>query len=140
MNQTQAGNGFQMEALWKPFADFWKKFLEGNAQHTELLLNAVQKNTDQEAFRRQWSDSMAQSLDAYLRSPPFLEAMRCHFELLTLTKTLYEDMTEEFSRNFNIPRATDISGLFERLQMGQEAILNRLEQIASRLEALEKKG
>jgi hypothetical protein len=48
-----------------------------------------------------------------------------------------EDLAQEVARETGIPRMPDISGLFERIQIGQEAIQARLTAIERRLEALE---
>jgi hypothetical protein len=48
-------------------------------------------------------------------------------------------LSKEFARNANIPTASDISGLFERLHSVEEVILGRLGRIEQRLEAIEER-
>jgi hypothetical protein len=46
-------------------------------------------------------------------------------------------MAKELARNFNLPMASDISGLFERLHSVETAILDQLGHIEKRLQAIE---
>jgi hypothetical protein len=48
-------------------------------------------------------------------------------------------VAQEVAREIGVPRMPDVSGLFERTQIGHEAILARLVAIERRLEALEGK-
>jgi hypothetical protein len=121
-----------------PF-DFWSKCFEHSAEQMKMLLDCATDTCDPVALRRRWLDDLSKNLDAYMRSPVFLEAMQRNFEAVTQFKSLGEDWARDTSRATGIPRITDISGLFERLQIGQELILSRLSAIEQRLEALEKK-
>jgi hypothetical protein len=121
-----------------PF-DFWSKCFEQSAEQMKMLLSCATDTCDPAALRRRWLDDLSKSLDAYMRSPVFLEAMHRNFEAVTQFKSLTEDWARDASRATGIPRITDISGLFERLQIGQEMILARLTAIEQRLDALEKK-
>jgi len=122
-----------------PLLDFWSKFLEQNAEQTRALLSGFQETCDPAALRRLWLDSLAKGLDYYMRTPAFLETVRRNYEMMTQLKGTTEDFARDVSRGTGIPRITDISGLFERLRIGQEAILTRLEAIEERLDSLETK-
>jgi hypothetical protein len=76
-------------------------------------------------------------MDAYMRSPAFLQAMKQNTDLMIKTKQRTDDMTAEIARNANIPTAGDISGLFERLHSVEETILQRLDRIEGRLKDIE---
>jgi hypothetical protein len=76
-------------------------------------------------------------MDAYMRSPAFLQTMKQNTDLMIKIKRQSDDLTAEFARNANIPTAADISGLFERLHSVEEAILNRLARIEDRLQTIE---
>jgi hypothetical protein len=59
--------------------------------------------------------------------------------MLTQLKGTAEDLARDFSRATGVPRISDISGLFERTRIGQEAMLARLTAIEERLANLEHK-
>jgi hypothetical protein len=121
----------------QPLMEFWTKSFEQNAAFTQALLAGSREAYDFSALRRRWLDAVAESLDAYLRTPAFLELMRQRFQLLTECKSQGEDLAQELAREAGIPRLPDISGLFERLRSGHKAIRSRLAAIERRLDALE---
>ena len=123
-----------------PLLDFWTECIENNQEHVKVLLDSMTGNADLATLRRRWLESLAHSLDSFMRTPVFLEAMRRQFEALTTVKSTAEDLVQECSRNYGIPRIQDISGLFERLKTTQETILMRLAAIEARLAGLEKQG
>jgi hypothetical protein len=55
------------------------------------------------------------------------------------TKRQVDDLTRESARTHGIPTNSDISVLFERLHSAEEIILDRLERIERRLDAIEEK-
>jgi hypothetical protein len=132
---SQSRNGH--DPVLGPFVDLWGKLLEQGMEPTRLVLEGAREAFDPAALRRRWLDALAQSLDAYMRSPAFLEAMRRGFLPMTEFKSRAEDLAQEVARETGVPRMPDVSGLFERLQIGQEAILARLGAIEHRLAALE---
>jgi hypothetical protein len=136
MTQGPQGNGAH-DAFFHPWMDFWSRCLEQGREQTQVLLDSLSGTRDAEALRRRWLESLAQSLDSFLRSPAFLEAMRRNFELITEVKSNSEEVAQEVARTTGLPRLPDISGLFERLRLAQDVILDRLTAIERRLEALE---
>jgi len=136
VNDTQADT---YEAVCQPLFDFWKSCAEQGSEQFQGLLSGARETADPQALRRRWLDALGQSLDNYLRTRAFLEAMHRNLEMTTQLKSTAEDWARDFSRSTGIPRLSDISGLFARLQIGQEAILARLGAIEHRLEALENK-
>jgi hypothetical protein len=137
---TQSGtqtNG--QETGLEPLLDFWSEWIELSQEQTKVLLDSMKGAGDLAGLRHLWLESVGKSLEAYMRTPAFLEAMRRHFDVMTHLKSSTEDAARDFARLTGIPRIDDISGLFERLQSGQLAILNRLTTIEHRLEALEKR-
>jgi hypothetical protein len=126
-------------AVLQPLFDFWSKSVEQGMEQTKAMLDCMTGACDLATLRRRWLDSLARSLDVYMRSPAFLEAMRRHFDAVTQLHNVTEDWARDAARVAGIPRVPDVSGLFERLRVGQEAILSRLGVIEQRLEALETK-
>jgi hypothetical protein len=134
---TTKPNGTESE--FQPLVEFWTKFIEQSTEQTQALLAGFKETSDPAALRRLWLDSMARSLDVYMRTPAFLDGVRRNYEMMTQLKGAAEDFARDVSRTTGIPRVSDISGLFERLRIGQEAILARLAEIEHRLEGLESK-
>jgi len=121
----------------QPWMEFWSKTIEQSQEQTSALLDAMQGVPDLEALRRRWLDSLSKNIDTFMRSPPFLEAMRQNFEAMTEMKSHGEEAMNKFAREAGMPRLTDVSGLFERLRLAQEAVLDRLTALEDRLEAIE---
>jgi hypothetical protein len=121
----------------EPLLQFWTRSAQQNVEWTRTLLEGAQEATDFTGHRRRWLDALAESLDAYMRTPAFLEMMRKNFELATEAKSRGEDVAQELARQVGTPRMSDVSGLFERLQIGQKSISDRLRAIEARLDALD---
>jgi hypothetical protein len=136
VSENAQANG-ESNPFLEPWMDFWSKTIEQSQEQSAVLLEAMQGVPDAEALRRRWLDSLSQNLDTFLRSPPFLEAMRRNFEAMTETKSHAEETAQKISRETGLPRLSDVSGLFERLRLAQEVILDRLSAIERRLEAIE---
>jgi hypothetical protein len=122
---------------FQPLLDFWNQYFEQSGEHLQTALDGLGNWTDPAAVRQRWQDALAKSLDQFMRTPAFLEMMRRQFETMIQLKSASEDWARDLSRSTGIPRISDISGLFERLQIGQEAILTRLNGIEKKLSALE---
>jgi hypothetical protein len=120
-----------------PFSDFWADYFKRTNETTRQFLDDVQENANAKSWQRRWYDAVSKSLDAYLRSPTFLQAMKHNTETAIKVKQQTDDVVSEFARNANLPMASDISGLFERLHSVEAAILDRLGHIEKRLEAIE---
>jgi hypothetical protein len=121
----------------RPMAEFWIAYFEQASGQARTVLDAVQEVSDPAALRRQWFTALAEGLDNAMRTPAFLESLRRNFEMLTQLKGTTEDVVRDVARATGIPRVNDISGLFERLRIGQDALLARLTAIEERLIALE---
>jgi hypothetical protein len=121
----------------QPFVDFWSGYIHQANDTTRELLEGINGNADVKTWQRNWYDAVSKSMDAYMRSPMFLQAMKQNTDTMIKAKLQADDLATEFARNANIPTAGDISGLFERLHSVEEVILNRLERIEERLGAIE---
>ena len=127
------------ESAVQPAVDFCSTCLERGGEQVQALMNGMKELTDPAALRRGWLDMVGGSLDCYMRTPAFLDAMRRNFEVATQLKTISEAWAGAFSSVTGLPRIWDIGGLFERMKIGQEAILSRLDALDRRLSALEGK-
>jgi hypothetical protein len=120
-----------------PFIDLWLNSMNEANDTTRQTLEEFAVSADAKTWQRRWLDAVSRSMDAYMRSPAFLQSMKQNTELLVKTKRQMDDYVAEFARNANIPTATDISGLFERLHSIEDVILQRLTRIEERLETIE---
>ena len=136
MSDDRASNG-NFDPMAQPFVDFWSSYIQQTNDATRQLLDGIDGSADVKAWQRRWFDAVSKSMDAYLRSPAFLQAMRENTDLMIKTKQQADDLATEFARNANIPTAGDISGLFERLHSVEDVILGRLGRIEERLKAIE---
>jgi|SRR6516162_7474472 hypothetical protein len=102
-----------------------------------MFQTATGADADPRTWQRRWLEAVSQSMDAYLRSPAFLGAMKQNMDMMIKTKLQADDFTKEFARNANLPTASDLTGVFERLRSAEDAILARLAQMDRRLEAIE---
>ena len=123
----------------EPFADFWNEYVEHGNESAKQFFASIDGQEDLEALRQKWLKTMSQSMEAYLRSPAFLQAMKHNTDMLIRMKNQTDQAAKEFARNAGIPTVDDISGLFERLHTIEHAILERLSQIDQRLAAMDEK-
>jgi hypothetical protein len=121
----------------QPFVDLWSDYFNQANDAARVFLDGIDDSIDLKAWQRRWLDSVSKSMDAFMRSPTFLQAMKHNMDVINQTKMRFDDVATEVARNSNIPMASDISGLFERLHSVEEAILRRLGRIDERLTAIE---
>jgi hypothetical protein len=127
----------KFDPIVQPFADFWSSYINQANDTTRALFEGLNGNADVKAWQRRWFDTVSKSMDAYMRSPMFLQAMKQNTDFVVKAKRQADDLATEFARNANIPTASDISGLFERLHSVEEAIFRQLGRIDERLTAIE---
>ncbi|MEX0641532.1 MAG: hypothetical protein WD468_02465 [Pirellulales bacterium] len=136
MSNECESNGV-LDPVAQPFAEFWSKYFDQANDATRELLADIDGKMGVKTWQRRWADAISKSIDAYMRSPVFLQAMKHNADLMIKTKRQTDDLTAEIARNANIPTASDISGLFERLHSVEEVILSRLGSIDERLKTIE---
>jgi len=120
-------------------ASFWTQWLEQSSRGTQALLEAVQSAGDPQQLQRRWLDAVSRSLDDFMRTPSFLELLRNNLKVITDLKGMQDQVVQDTARQFGLPMAADITGLFERLHSTEQNILNRLQAIEERLKAIEPK-
>jgi hypothetical protein len=118
---------------------FWTQWLEQSSRGTQALLEAMQTAGDSKQVHQRWLDAVAQSLENFMRTPAFLEAMKQNLKVVTDLKGLQNQVVQGTARELGMPLADDITGLFERLNSIEQKILTRLEVVDSRLKAVEAK-
>ena len=126
-------------AMVEPWVEYWMSLYEQNTEWTKSLMAGVPPDVDPTTVRKQWMGAMSKSIEAYLRTPAFLEYMRRNAEAMTATKITSELAKREIARQSGMPHIEDISGLYDRLETAHEVVLARLQSIENRLEAIEEK-
>lgn len=123
----------------QPFAEFWNDYLDHSNESAKQFFESFDGKGDLEAWRQKWLEAMGQSMEAFLRSPAFLQAVKHNTDVVVRLKKEWDQAGKEVARNAGIPTAGDISGLFERLHTIEHGILERLNQIETRIAAIEQK-
>ncbi|MCA9216891.1 MAG: hypothetical protein KDB27_27665 [Planctomycetales bacterium] len=126
-------------AMIQPWVEYWVKLHEQNVEWSQALMSGMPPNADPAAIRNHWSSAMTQSIEAFMRTPAFLESMRRNAEALTAAKVTSELAKREVAREMGVPHSHDISGLYERLESAHEGVLERLSAIEARLTTIEEK-
>jgi hypothetical protein len=119
---------------------FWTQWLEQSSRGTQALLEVMQAAGDPQQLQRRWLDAVSRSLDDFMRTPVFLELLKNNLKAVTDLKQLQDQAISDTARQFGLPLAADITGLFERVHSTEQTILNRLQGIEERLKALETKN
>lgn len=120
-------------------AMFWAQCLEQSDRQVQIMLGVWQAVGDPQQMQRRWLDAVAQCLESFMRSPEFLEIMKRHLKVMTKLKELQNQLLQGTARQFGVPLADDISGLFERLNSTERTIVKRLQAIEHRLGDVEAK-
>lgn len=138
-NGQQAETRDVNQEVVQPWIDYWLNLVEQNTQWTKSLMDGAPQNVDPAVIRQNWLGAMSQSIEAYMRTPTFLEGMKRQAETMTATKVTSELAKLEMARQAGVPHIEDISGLYDRLETANEVVLQRLRTIEQRLEAIEQK-
>lgn len=122
----------------QPIMDFWSSYMKQADDATRHLLAGLDDGSAMKSWQRRWMEAVSKSMDAYMRTPAFLEAMKNNTNAVVKMKMQADDLAKEMARNINLPTTGDISGLFERLHSVEDVILRRLTRIDERLQVVEK--
>lgn len=133
------GKPLTVDAMMKPWVELWETWAQQNQEHLKTLASCTPPSVDVNKLRKQWLETVSRSLDSYVRSPSYLEAMRKNLEMVTTIKSTSEFAKRELARESGVPHAEDISGLFIRLETATDAIMAKLAMIEARLERLEQR-
>jgi hypothetical protein len=126
------------DPVMQPFVDFWTSYIHDANEVTKAMFTQGD-GSDPKAWQRRWLDAVSASMDAYMRSPSFLESMKQNLDRTIQAKVHTDNLTKEIARNLDVPTVSDISGLFERMHSIEDTIVARLNALDQRLERIEKK-
>jgi hypothetical protein len=142
MSSTDTKNKPNSSSTADPAAvmtSFWTQWLEQSSRGTQALLEVMNAAGDPQVVQRRWLDAVSRSLEEFMRTPMFLELMKNNLKAITDFKVLQDQAIQDTARQFGLPLAADITGLFERLHSAEQTILDRLKAIEDRLKAIEAK-
>jgi hypothetical protein len=139
VNAMSGGNSDMAEPTGlpaNPFLEMWAKYLEQSGLQTHAAMETLQSFADPQRFQQSWLDALSHSLESFMRTPAFLEALKVNLTTMTDLKKMQDQVIEDTARHIGVPLATDIHGLFERLNVIEQTILSRLSAIDEKLETL----
>jgi hypothetical protein len=142
MSTTNAQSAPTADGAADPAAtlfSFWTRWMEQSARGTQAMLEAFHSATDLQHVQRNVLDPIARSIEEFMRTPAFMEAMKRNLKAATDAKLMQDQVIRAGARQVGQPTASDITGLFDRLQSTEQAIIARLQAIDDRLKAVEDK-
>ena len=80
----------------------------------------MQAAGDPQQLQRRWLDAVAASLEAFMRTPAFMELMKNNLKAVTDLKGLQDSVVQDVAREVGMPTAADITGLYERLHSTEQ--------------------
>jgi ribosomal protein L16 Arg81 hydroxylase len=120
-------------------AEMWATLFEQSNQQARAMLEMMKSAGDPQGLQRRWLDAMAQTLDSFMRTPAFLEAMQQNLKMMADLKTTQDRFLQDSARQLGLPLAADVTGLFERINSVEQTILGRLKAIEAKLKTLDAK-
>jgi hypothetical protein len=139
MSDRGEAKGVDGAAAANGLAELWAQLFEQSNQQARAMLDLMKVSGDPMELQRRWLDAVGQSLDGFMRTPAFLEAMGRNLKAMTDLKAMQDRFLQDTARQFGVPMAADVTGLFERLNGAEQAILGRLKAVEARLKAIEGK-
>lgn len=122
-----------------PLAQLWTTMFEQSNQQAKAMIDLMKTSGDPQELQRRWLDAIGQSLDSFMRTPAFLESMQHNLKIMTDMKSMQDRLIKDAADQVGLPLASDINGLFERINSIEQVILNRLKAIDAKLKTIEGK-
>jgi hypothetical protein len=116
---------------------FWTRWMEQSAQGTQAMLELFNSAGDLQRLQRTVLDPISRSIEDFMRTPAFLEAMKRNLKAVTDARLLQDQVVRHTAREIGHPTTADVTGLFDRLHSTEEVIVTRLKAIEDRLKAVE---
>jgi len=123
----------QVAAFQKIWMDSFTQFMQGVTPDTaspEVLRHR----------RASIFQSLARSWDEFLRSPQFLEGMRHWMDSTVTFRKLSNEWMARVRNEFQAPSREDIDSIMLSVRHMEQRLLDRVEQLAKRIEALDDKA
>lgn len=123
----------------RDFLDFWRNYFEQTAIQTRGLIEGMNSGRSLDRMHGQWMEAMAEGFESFMRTPAFLEVLKQSLKRMVDLKLAQDQMTQSVAQHAGMPQAADITGVFERVNSAERAIMTRLAQIDERLRSIEVK-
>ena len=94
------------------------------------------KSLDQ--LHNQGLASLSESLEGFMRTPAFLEALKQSLKRMIDLKLMQDQVAQTASQQTGLAMNADITSVFERVHNAEQAILKQLAVLDDRLKAIEK--
>lgn len=91
----QSETARQFDPVMKPFMEFWNSFLEQTSESTSKLFDTYDGSADSPKLNREQLDAARESMDNYLRSPEFLNAIKQNIDAMIKAKRQLNDLHKE---------------------------------------------
>lgn len=127
------------DEMMPPFLECWKGYLDRLDEPTRRLLETITGTSDPGKFSPEMLEAASKSMEAYMRSPAFLQAMKQGIDKLIQTKRQMDALTPEFAAQIGLATANEFHQLVDRFKATEKSLSARLRDIDIRLAAIERK-
>jgi hypothetical protein len=127
------------EELTKPFLEFWIGYLDRLDEPTRKLLETFTGTSDLRKSSPELLEAAGKSMEAYMRSPAFLQAMKQGIDKMIQTKRQMDALNPEIAAQLGLATACEFHQLADRFKHAEKSLTSRLRDIEIRLAAIERK-
>lgn len=127
------------EELMKPFLDFWKGYLDRLDAPSRKLLETFTGTSDPRKFSPEMLEAASKSMEAYMRSPAFLQAMKQGIDKMIQTKRRMDALNPEIAAQLGLATAHEFHQLADRFKDVERSFSQRLRDIEIRVAAIERR-
>lgn len=120
----QSDSSNPVDPLIQPFLEMWAGYVRQSNEGTKQVLESLGSSTDPAEWRKLWFDALTRNTDVYYRSPLFLQMLKAQIDALIGAMGARRQAEQHDVR-------------VEGRSDAERAISARLEQLESRLRAVE---
>lgn len=106
--------------------------------HAREFQPAMDREGGSEGVYQRWLDALTQSLDGFMRTPAFLQAMRLNIQTMVEFKRRQSQFEQSADCSSSARIADELANLGERLRGMEQTMLQRLAVVEERLAAIER--
>jgi hypothetical protein len=148
MSDEQA-NDCRRDPIVQPFVDLWASYVSQTAENPEEFSGNFESFADPRAWHQQWLDAVSKSIDAYMRTPVFLQMLKQNLDAMIQARlrAVAADrpatdesgqatgkQSQEHPQEFVQDRMQELS---QRVETAEQQIVDRLQEIERRFTAIE---
>lgn len=128
-----------LDPLLQPFLNYWSRCTDQASSANKSVLEEFASGVDPNVLQRQWLDAVSSSMEAYLRSPYFLQMLKTQIDTMIEVKRRANELSKKVTPNAGHAPTSDLAQVLKRLRSAGRSPLLELEQIRRQLEAMENK-